>query len=66
MVQDLSEDLEGPSLIAFLGKDEPENEFRLGTREYDWHHHARGQLFCVESGLVHVQTSRGSWVLNSP
>ena len=36
---------------------------RLGSREYDWHSHVRGQLFCVESGLVHVRTSHGSWLL---
>ena len=35
---------------------------RLGSREYDWHSHVRGQLFCVESGLVHVRTSHGSWL----
>lgn len=60
---DLSERLDGPPVFAFWGTDEPENEFRLGTREYDWHHHARGQLFCIESGLVHVRTRTGSWLL---
>ena len=37
--------------------------YRLGSREYDWHSHVRGPLFCVESGLVHVRTSHGSWLL---
>jgi AraC-like DNA-binding protein len=60
---DLSERLDGPALFAFWGADEPESEFRLGTREYDWHHHERGQFFCVESGLVHVRTAHGSWLL---
>lgn len=60
---DLSELADGPSLIAIRGKDDPNHEFRLGTREYDWHHHLRGQLFCVESGLVHVRTVHGSWLL---
>lgn len=60
---DHSERSDGPALIALRGEDAPDNEFRLGTREYDWHHHLRGQLFCVESGLVHVRTRHGSWLL---
>ncbi|MFM0299099.1 helix-turn-helix transcriptional regulator [Paraburkholderia sediminicola] len=62
-MSDLSERTDGPALFAFWGSDEPENEFRLGTREYDWHRHARGQLFCIERGLVRVRTARGSWLL---
>jgi AraC-like DNA-binding protein len=62
-VADFSERTDGPALLAFWGGDEPENAFRLGTREYDWHHHARGQLFCIEQGLVRVRTARGSWLL---
>jgi AraC-like DNA-binding protein len=62
-VTDLGERLDGPPVFAFWGTDEPENEFRLGTREYAWHRHRRGQLFCVESGLVHVRTNAGSWLL---
>jgi len=54
---------EGPSLIAIRGDDLPGNEYRLGTREYDWHHHLRGQVFCVEAGLVHVTTANGAWLL---
>ncbi len=38
-------------------------EFRLGTREYDWHSHLRGQVFCVENGLVTVRTGHGSWLM---
>ncbi|MBN8752138.1 MULTISPECIES: AraC family transcriptional regulator [Variovorax] len=60
---DLSERADGPALIALRGADAPEHEFRLGTREYDWHRHLRGQVFCVESGLVHVRTAHGSWLL---
>lgn len=60
---DFSEWLAGPSLIALGGDDVPDTEFRLGTREYDWHQHARGQVFCVETGLIHVQTVQGAWVL---
>jgi AraC-like DNA-binding protein len=60
---DYSEWLSGPSFIALRGDDTPDNEYRLGTREYDWHRHARGQVFCVEAGLIHVKTSHGSWLL---
>lgn len=59
----LSERADGPALFAFWGADEPGSEFRLGTREYDWHNHVRGQLFCVEQGLVRVRTATGSWLL---
>jgi AraC-like DNA-binding protein len=62
-VPDLSERADGPALIALWGSDEADSEFRLGTREYDWHSHLRGQVFCVESGLVHVRTAHGSWLL---
>ncbi|CAH1694648.1 AraC family transcriptional regulator [Hyphomicrobiales bacterium] len=58
-----SERLDGPSLFAFWGNDKPDSVFRFGTREFDWHSHVRGQFFFVENGLVHVQTSRGSWLL---
>ncbi|EJL67940.1 DNA-binding domain-containing protein, AraC-type [Variovorax sp. CF313] len=60
---DLSERADGPALIALWGADEAGSELRLGTREYDWHSHLRGQVFCVESGLVHVRTAHGSWLL---
>ncbi|TCW80296.1 AraC family transcriptional regulator [Burkholderia sp. SRS-46] len=60
---DLSETSDGPLVIGIRGDDSPTNEFRLGTREYDWHHHVRGQLFCVETGLIQVNTSHGSWLL---
>lgn len=60
---DVSERADGPALIALRGDDKAGNEFRLGTREYDWHSHLRGQVFCVESGLVHVRTAHGSWLL---
>lgn len=60
---DLTDRLEGPALVALRGSDDPSCELRLGTREYDWHRHVRGQAFCIESGLVHVRTARGSWLL---
>lgn len=73
---DYSDWLDGPALIALRtekrGKHgeadidanaDTDNQFLLGTRDYDWHSHARGQVFCVESGLVHVRTRHGSWML---
>ncbi|MDZ5452402.1 helix-turn-helix transcriptional regulator [Labrys sp. ZIDIC5] len=60
---DFIERADGPPLVALWGGEEPESRYRLGTREYDWHSHVRGQVFCVESGLVHVRTSQGSWLL---
>ncbi len=60
---DLSEWLEGPPLIALRGNEDSDNEFQLGTREYDWHQHARGQVFCVEAGMIQVNTPHGSWLL---
>lgn len=59
----LTERIAGPSAIAIWGSDEPGDEFRLGSRELDWHHHRRGQLFCIESGLMRVHTRQGSWLL---
>ncbi|HEY0219881.1 MAG TPA: helix-turn-helix transcriptional regulator [Afipia sp.] len=59
-----SERTDGPSLIAFWGSNEPTSGFRLGSFEYDWHHHVRGQLFCIDSGLAHIQTSKRSWLLS--
>ena len=55
--------LDGPALIAVWGSDAPDDEFRLGTWETDWHAHARGQFFCIESGLLHLRTAAGSWLL---
>lgn len=62
-VSDPSERADGPSLIAVWGEDQGSGEYRLGTREVDWHRHLRGQVFCVESGLAHVRTQHGSWLL---
>ncbi|WP_370539662.1 helix-turn-helix transcriptional regulator [Achromobacter sp. UMC71] len=60
---DYSELLDGPALYVFHGADAPGNEFRLGSRDYDWHAHARGQLFGVDSGSMRVHTDAGSWLL---
>jgi AraC-like DNA-binding protein len=62
-IHSASERTDGPSAIAIWGSNEPGDEFRLGTRELDWHHHERGQLFCIESGLIRIHTHQGSWLL---
>ncbi|VVE06354.1 AraC family transcriptional regulator [Pandoraea anhela] len=54
---------DGPPVWAFGGSDRERSLFRIGTRELDWHSHVRGQLFCIHSGLVHVHTPYGAWVL---
>lgn len=60
---DLSERADGPPLIAVWGSEKADSEFQLGTRETGWHQHLRGQIFCIENGLVHVRTRQGSWLL---
>lgn len=60
---DYSEQADGPPLIALWNEDGADSQFRLGTREYAGHSHLRGQVFCVESGLLHVRTHHGSWLL---
>lgn len=60
---DFIERADGPPLVAFRGSDTQDSAFQLGTRELDWHSHVRGQVFCIESGLVHVRTAHGSWLL---
>ncbi|MEW6644020.1 MAG: helix-turn-helix transcriptional regulator [Pseudomonadota bacterium] len=63
ILPDAIDRLDGPALIALWGSDDPAEAFRLGTREYDWHSHFRGQLFCIDSGLIHLRTQHGSWLL---
>lgn len=62
---DTSELENGPEIIALRGDEKEGNEFRLGTREYKDHAHKRGQLFCIESGFVQVDTQEASWLLPS-
>ncbi|MBJ9662679.1 AraC family transcriptional regulator [Burkholderia gladioli] len=63
-LQEAVERLDGPILLALPGGEHRgPHAYRLGTREIDWHQHRRGQLFCIESGCVHVRTPHGSWLL---
>jgi len=63
ILPDVTDRLDGPAVIALWGSADPADAFRLGTREYDWHSHLRGQLFCIDNGLIHVRTHHGSWLL---
>ncbi|MFC0169715.1 helix-turn-helix transcriptional regulator [Pseudoduganella danionis] len=63
MSNDYSERHDGPAMIVLRGGAEAAGQFQLGTREVDWHSHVRGQVFCVEHGLLHVETAAGSWLL---
>ncbi|MEO8780287.1 MAG: helix-turn-helix transcriptional regulator [Rhodanobacter sp.] len=62
-IHDLIERADGPALIAYWLDNEVASEYGQGTRHHDWHQHVRGQFFCIESGLIHVQTRHGSWLL---
>ena len=57
--------LAGPTIIAIKGGNSPLDENQISIRESDWHSHSRGKIFCVETGLLHVSTPDGSWVLPS-
>src|SRR5882757_10719784 len=54
---------DGPLLIAVWGEGKQSAGHRLGTREVGWHSHLRGQVFCIESGLIHLRTRKGSWLM---
>ncbi len=60
---DLTEREDGPALIALTGGQDAASAFRLGDRETGWHSHRRGQLVCIETGLLHIRTAQGSWLL---
>jgi AraC-like DNA-binding protein len=62
-IYDLIERTDGPALIAYWLGGEAASEYDKETRTYDWHRHLRGQLYCIESGLVQVHTEHGSWLL---
>ncbi|WP_426701584.1 AraC family transcriptional regulator [Rhodanobacter sp. Col0626] len=62
-LHELADSNEGPALIAHWSAGEATSEYSEGTRIYEWHSHQRGQFYCIESGLVHVHTTHGSWML---
>ena len=60
---DYSEWREGPPLITRTWKLESHNIQGQTGRRYKLHSHFRGQLLCIESGLIQVKTEEGSWIL---
>ncbi|KYO50115.1 helix-turn-helix transcriptional regulator [Tistrella mobilis] len=60
---DLFDRPDGPPVIALASGTGLENDFPLGSQEVDWHAHRRGQLICIETGLMHSRTPHGSWLL---
>ena len=54
---------EGPPLITRVWKLESSNIQEPAARPYKMHSHIRGQLLCIESGLIQVKTEKGSWLL---
>lgn len=62
-LREISERADGPPLVAVRGSAQTGSDFELGARETGWHQHLRGQVFCIENGLVHVCTPHGSWLL---
>lgn len=63
ITQDYSEQTDGAAFICLKSEEDESGQFPLGTRTFDWHRHHRGQVFCVESGLMHVRTRAGTWTL---
>lgn len=58
-----SEWLEGPSLITRSWTLELNRIQASTVRPYKMHTHSRGQLLCIQSGLIQVKTENGSWIL---
>ncbi|OOF24606.1 hypothetical protein BZJ17_00280 [Salinivibrio sp. IB574] len=61
-VWETSERASGAALITCSWSREADNGKR-DTKRYHWHRHHRGQLLCVQSGLVQIKTAEGTWVL---
>lgn len=60
---DYSEWKEGPSLITRSWKHDANRVRQPELRPLRWHRHYRGQLLCIESGLIRIKTEEGSWIL---
>lgn len=58
-----SELSEGPQLLTKSWQHDSNNIQRLTERPFKPHSHYRGQLLCVESGLIQVKTQSGAWIL---
>ncbi|MBB1487756.1 AraC family transcriptional regulator [Oceanospirillum sediminis] len=60
---DYSECLEGPELIVRCWEHKGSLSEQSARRHSHWHQHLRGQLLCIDSGLIQVRTGQGSWIL---
>lgn len=60
---DRIERADGPAVIAYWDDGRAASEQGETTHTHDWHRHLRGQVYCVESGLVQVHARHGSWLL---
>lgn len=61
-VRDFSELSTGAELITCKWSNHSQ-EVERNQMPYRWHSHLRGQLLCVQSGLVQIKTAVGTWVL---
>ncbi|MEZ8773514.1 AraC family transcriptional regulator [Vibrio tasmaniensis] len=60
---DYSEWKSGAALIAKEWQHERSDLNQLEQRPHNWHSHHRGQLLCIDEGLIQVKTEEGTWVL---
>ncbi len=60
---DYSEWREGADLIARKWSLECDDRVHLSQRPYAMHKHHRGQLLCIDEGLIQVNTEEGTWLL---
>lgn len=60
---DYSEWKGGAALIAKKWQRDRADSVHIFKRPYNWHKHYRGQLLCVDEGLIQVSTEAGVWVL---
>ena len=60
---DYSEWKNGAALIAKEWQHERSDFNHLEQRPHNWHSHHRGQLLCIDEGLIQVKTDEGTWIL---
>ncbi|EOD78870.1 Transcriptional regulator, AraC family [Grimontia indica] len=60
---DYSDWREGAELIARQWLHEREDKLSRSQRPYTSHKHYRGQLICIDEGLIQVNTEEGTWLL---
>jgi len=53
---------DGPHVLAISAASVPSLAARTARREGSWHRHHRGQVVCVEEGLVRLRSELGSWI----